>query len=363
MIDQKQSCSSTDAGAELAASYRRTLRRRVLLLAALILLCAACFIAELAIGGGTLSLCSVLRGLLHPAQVDPTVRVILWQLRLPVALTAVLAGAGLAIAGNLMQGALNNPLAEPFTLGLSSAAGFGAALVIVLEPWFSPALGTLPQGLLVSASAFLFSVAVIAGLALFAQARQLRPETIVLLGIAVHFTFSSLLAFTQYLADADQLQTLVFWLLGSVQRASWTQVAICGALLACILPLLLVRAWALTAVGSFGAQASVLGLRVARVRLLMLLAAALLASAVTATVGIVGFVGLVAPHIARMLVGEDQRFALATSATCGGVMMLTAALASQTLVPGAVLPVGMLTALLGVPVFLWLILRQQATYA
>jgi iron complex transport system permease protein len=80
-------------------------------------------------------------------------------------------------------------------------------------------------------------------------------------------------------------------------------------------------------------------------------------------VGIVGFVGLVAPHIARMLVGEDQRFALATSATCGGVMMLTAALASQTLVPGAVLPVGMLTALLGVPVFLWLILRQQATYA
>ena len=158
----------------------------------------------------------------------------------------------------------------------------------------------------------------------------MRPETIALLGIAVHFTFASLLAFTQYVANADQLQTLVFWLLGSVQRTSWTQVAICGALLAFILPLLLLRAWALTAVGSFGAHANVLGLRVARVRLLMLLAAALLAGAVTATVGIVGFVGLVAPHIARMLVGEDQRFALAISATCGGVIMLTAALASQT---------------------------------
>jgi iron complex transport system permease protein len=355
--------ASGAAHAELAAGYGRTLGRRGLLLAALILLCAACFIAELAIGGGTLSLGSVLRGLLHPAEVDPTVRVILWQLRLPVACTALLAGAGLAIAGNLMQGALHNPLAEPFTLGLSSAAGFGAALIIVLEPRFSPALGALPQGLLVSASAFVFSVGVIAGLALFAQARQMRPETIALLGIAVHFTFSSLLAFTQYLANADQLQTLVFWLLGSVQRTSWTQVAICGALLVLIMPVLLVRAWALTAVGSFGAQASVLGLRVARVRLLMLLAAALLAGAVTATVGIVGFVGLVAPHIARMLVGEDQRFALATSATCGAVMMLTAALASQTLIPGAILPVGMLTALLGVPVFLWLILRQQAAYA
>ena len=355
--------ASAATQAELTAGYRRTLRRRGLLLVALILLCAVCFIAELAVGGGTLSLGSVFRGLLHPSQVDPTVRVILWQLRLPVAFTAVLAGAGLAIAGSLMQGALNNPLAEPFTLGLSSSAGFGAALVIVLEPWFGSALGALPQGLLVSASAFLFSVGVITGVALFAQARQLRPETIALLGIAVHFTFSSLLAFTQYLANADQLQTLIFWLLGSVQRTSWTQVAICGALLAITLPLLLLRAWALTAVGSFGAQASVLGLRVARVRLLMLLAAALLAGSVTATVGIVGFVGLVAPHVARMLVGEDQRFALAISAACGGIMMLTAALASQVLIPGAVLPVGMLTALFGVPVFLWLILRQQASYA
>jgi iron complex transport system permease protein len=189
------------------------------------------------------------------------------------------------------------------------------------------------------------------------------PDTIALIGIAIHFTFSSLLAFTQYLANADQLQSLVFWPLGSVQRTSWIKVAINAGALLIVLPLLLRRAWMLTAIGSFGDQAAALGIRIARVRFLMLLAAALLAAAVTATVGIVGFVGLVAPHIARLLVGEDQRFALGASAACGMLIMMTAAIASETLVPGAVLPVGMLTALLSVPFFLWQILRRKDLHA
>jgi iron complex transport system permease protein len=349
--------------ASLALAYRHAVARRSLIVAGLGLACVISMLAALMIGAGTLSLPEVLQGLFRPGHADPSVRVILWQLRLPVVCTAALAGAGLAIAGTLMQSALRNPLAEPFTLGLSSAAGFGAALTIVFEPALAGAFAWLPPDLAISASAFVFSLAVVLGIGLLARRRHMAPDTLALLGIALHFTFSSLLAFTQYLANADQLQSLVFWLLGSVQRTSWTKVAIDAGLLAAIAPLLLARAWMLTAVGGFGDHAAVLGIRVERVRFLMLLAAALLAGSVTATVGVVGFVGLVAPHIARLLVGEDQRFSLCASAACGVLIMTTAAIASEILVPGAILPIGMLTALLGVPFFLTQILARRGAHA
>jgi iron complex transport system permease protein len=296
---------------------------------------------------------------LDPAHTASTVRIIVWQLRLPVVCTAAVAGAGLGVSGMLMQSALQNPLAEPFTLGLSSAAGFGAALIFVLGSSIPASLGDPTSPLIVSASAFFFSLLVVLGIALLARLRGMVPETVILLGIALHFTFSALLACTQYLANADQLQSLVFWMLGSVQQTNWIAIAIDAALLAVVLPIVLGRAWMLTAVGSFGDQAAAMGIRVARVRLLMLLAAALLAGSVTATVGVVGFVGLVAPHVARFLVGEDQRFALPAAAFCGVLIMTTAATASEILVPGAVLPIGMLTALLGVPFFLGQILLRE----
>lgn len=351
------------AGATLASTYRGALQRRVAVLVLLGLGCVALFFAYLFIGGGTLSPRDVLNGLFHPYTASPAVSVILWQLRLPVACTAMLAGAGLALAGTLMQLALNNPLAEPFTLGLSSAAGFGAALALVGSSAVTALFGGLSLGLAVSASAFFWSVLVVVLIGLLGRYRRMSAQSIALVGIAIHFTFSSLLAFTQYSANVDQLQSLVFWLLGSIQRTSWMQVGIDAAILVVILPLLLSRAWLLTSMASFGELAASMGVRVARTRFLILLAAALLAGSVTATIGIVGFVGLVAPHIARLLVGEDQRFCLCASGFCGIMIMLTAAIASQTLVPGAILPIGMLTALLGVPFFLWQILRKQNGFA
>ena len=346
-----------------AFAYRQSVASRGLIVIALCVVCVIAMLAELAIGAGTVSFSAVLQALFESRHADDTVRVIIWQLRLPVLCTAAISGAGLAIAGSLMQSALRNPLAEPFTLGLSSAAGFGAALAIIFAPALSIAFAWLPADLTISISAFLFSLIVVIGIGLLARHRNMGPDTIVLLGIAFHFTFSSLLAFTQYLANADQLQSLVFWLLGSVQRTSWTQVMIDGGLLVVILPMLLARAWMLTAVHSFGDQAAVLGVKVARVRFLMLLAAALLAGSVTATIGVVGFVGLVAPQIARFLVGEDQRFCLCASAACGVLIMTAAAIGSEIIIPGAILPIGMLTALLGVPFFLVKILSRRKLYA
>lgn len=342
-----------------ATAYGRQVGRRVALGVILALIAIACVLADLAIGSGTLTLGQAVRALLTPNAVDPLDVVILWHARMPVTFTAVLAGIGLALAGSLMQTVLRNPLAEPLTLGISAAAGFGAAMAIVFQASIAAALPFLGGELAVAANAFVFAIAAISLIALLSTRGGLRTETVTLLGIAIHFVFSALLAMAQFLATADQLQGLVFWMLGSLMRSGWTMIGLNVALLALLLPLLLANAWAMTALRAFGDGAVVLGVRVARLRMLLLFAAALLAAGITATVGIVGFVGLVAPHIARLLVGEDQRFALPVTAACGAIVMTAASVVSKTAIHGVVLPIGMVTSLLGVPFFVMLILRRE----
>ncbi|WP_323572327.1 FecCD family ABC transporter permease [Rhizobium sp. AN95] len=174
----------------------------------------------------------------------------------------------------------------------------------------------------------------------------------------MHFVFSSLLSLVQYMASVDQLQSIVFWLMGSLQRATWLKVGISAAICAVTLPLVLFHAWSLTTLRSFGEQATVYGVNVRLLRVLMLTIAAMLAGAVTAVVGIIGFIGLVAPHVARMLVGEDHRFTIVATIAVGAVFATMASLATKIIVPGAVLPLGMVTSLTGLPFFIFLVLRQ-----
>lgn len=346
-----------------AEVYRGSVRQRIVIAGMLILAVVAAALADLVVGSGTLTFDQTIGALLSRATADPTVSVIVWDIRAPMTLTAVVAGIALALSGTLMQTALNNPLAEPFTLGISSAAGFGAALAIVFQASLLGAMPWLPAELAVAANAFLFALLTVIAVSLLAGRAGGGVETVTLLGIAVHFVFSALLAFAQYAADPTQLQSLVFWLLGSLLRATWTKLWLNVAILAVILPVLVGQAWALTTLRAFGDQAAVLGIRVERLRFLAMIAAALLAGAATATIGIVGFVGLVAPHIARLLVGEDQRFSLPVTIACGALLLTVASLLSKIILPGAVLPIGMMTSLLGVPFFLALILSARTRKA
>lgn len=344
----------------LTERYRRSVALRLGLIGLLVVATVAAVIADLAIGSGTLPPHRVLAAVFHPATADVTDVAIVWQIRAPMTVVAVLAGVGLAVAGLLMQTAMNNPLADPFTLGVSSAAGFGASIAIVFQASVLGALGHwLPPELTVAANAFVFSLATVLLVTVIASRGGLGVETVTLVGIAVHFTFSALLAFAQYVADPTQLQSLIFWLLGSLLRATWMKVEIIGGLLLLVLPLAVVQAWALTTLRAFGDSAVVLGVRVTRLRVLAMVMAALMAGTATATIGVVGFIGLVAPHIARMLMGEDQRFALPATAACGALLLTLASLASKLILPGAVLPIGMVTALLGVPFFLAQVMTRQ----
>ncbi|MBX8825809.1 iron ABC transporter permease, partial [Ochrobactrum sp. SFR4] len=282
------------------------------------------------------------------------IEVIVWQVRVPTALMAVLVGAALALAGTEMQTLLSNPLAEPFTLGISSCAALGAAVAIVL----GVSLPLVPASWTISANAFLFAAVSLIAINLLASLRGTNRQVLVLFGIALGFTAGALLSLLQFIASADALQQLVFWSMGSLSRADKNSVLILAIVVVICVPFSFAASWRFTILHLGEERAKSLGIDLKRLRLTSLLRISLLSATAVAFVGIIGFVGLVGPHVARMLVGDDHRFLLPASMSVGAVVMLLASVASKVIVPGTLLPIGIVTALVGLPVFFLLILRQ-----
>jgi iron complex transport system permease protein len=333
-----------------AAQWRRLNRRRtaVISLGAVALLTSVT--VDVATGPAMLPLGTVVRTVLGRAA-DPMTAAIVWTIRLPIALMAAVVGAALGVSGAVMQTILNNPLASSYTLGISGGAGFGAALVIVAGSGLP-----LPDTWAIPLVAFLFAGLACAGVVAIGQLRGATPEMLVLAGIALLFLFQALLSLLQFLASPEALQQIVFWLFGSLLRASWGKLAVVAAVLAAALPVLLADAWRFTALTLGDDRARALGVRPGALRFRALLWVSLLTGAAVAFVGTIGFIGLVAPHIGRMLVGEDQRHLLPASAVFGALLLSAASVVSKVIVPGTVFPIGIVTALIGVPFFVWLIL-------
>lgn len=340
---------------DLVRDYKRRSAKRIALVLGAAVVLLATVVVDVVTGPADLGFWRTMNVILRPAIATVQEDVIIWDLRLPVALMAVVVGAMLGVAGAEMQTILNNPLADPFTLGLSSAASFGAALAIVLGWSVVPGVG----GLFVTVNAFV--VAMLTSLALFGftRLRGVTPEAMILVGIAMLFTFNALLAFLQYGASELQLAQIIFWQLGSLARATWTKVGICLAVLLIILPYFLHRSWALTALRMGEEKAAALGVNVPLLRLGVLAGVSLLSAVAVSFVGAVAFVGLVGPHIARMIVGEDQRGFLPLSALAGALILSGTSIASKAITPGVVYPIGMITSLIGIPFFVSLILGQR----
>ena len=339
--------------------HRRQTRRRTAVVALLVLLMLASLLADLLTGPSGLSAADLWGALTGAPETTPAARVIVWQVRLPAALLALLVGAALSLAGAEMQTILDNPLASPFTLGVSSAAALGAALAIVL----GLGMPFLPPHLVVVANAFLFAFASVLFLQFLARDRQSDVATLVLFGIALVFTFNALVALVQLVASPDALQQLVFWGMGSLAEADWPPVAILGGAIVVIVPFSMLSAWRMTALRLGEERARSYGIDVARLRFFSLLRASLLAASAVAFVGTIGFVGLVGPHIARLLTGEDHRFFLPASLLTGALVMSLASILSKVLVPGLLLPVGIVTSLVGLPIFILLIHRSRRAQA
>jgi len=340
---------------ESSAVYTNLIARRLWWLLVVASLLVTMTIIDILVGPAFLNVFDVLGALLTPEQTsDPTVYVIVHSIRMPMTLMAMVVGASLGIAGAQMQTILGNPLASPYTLGFSAAAGFGAAVTILfgLQLPFIPEF-TVPIAAFISAG---LACGLVYG---FAHLRGVTAEIMILAGIATLFLFQSLQSLVQYLASPEVLQEIVFWLFGSMLKATWFSVAVSGSILVFSFLLLVNDSWKLTALRLGDERARSLGVNVHRLRLKIFVIVSLLTAGAVAFIGTIGFVGLVAPHIARMLVGEDHRVLTPVSGIVGAIMMVGASIASKLISPGMVVPIGIVTAVVGVPFLFALILSRK----
>ena len=340
----------------VALVYRRAAMRRWVVAGLALLVMLVSVVLDVATGPAFLPVSDVARALMgHP--VDTSVQAIVWSIRLPVALTALVVGASLGLSGAVMQTILNNPLASSYTLGISAGAGFGAALAIVLGVALP-----VPETFAIPANAMLFAGLACTAVYLIGGARAATAEALVLAGIALLFLFQALTSLLQLMASPEALQQVVFWLFGSLQKSTWTKLWILVSSLLLCVPFLANDVWQLTALKLGDARAAALGVRVRALRIRSFAWVSVLTGVAVASVGTIGFIGLVAPHMARMLVGEDQRAFLPVSALAGGALLSLASVVSKTASPGALLPIGIVTSLIGVPFFIGLVMRSRKGY-
>nr|WP_033210215.1 iron chelate uptake ABC transporter family permease subunit [Streptomyces bikiniensis] len=279
---------------------------------------------------------------------------IVWDLRLPRTLLAAVCGAGLALCGAVMQSLLRNPLADPFVLGVSSGASTGAVAVVVL--------GVGGGVLSVTGGAFLGAVCSFALVLLLSHTLGGSTDRVVLSGVAAMQLFSALTSFVvMTAADAETTRGVLFWLLGSLAGAGWTDVWVCLGVLAAALTTCLGYARTLDAF-AFGEEAAAsLGVAVARTRIVLLCATALLTAALVSAAGAIGFVGLVLPHAARALVGPGHTRLLPVTALAGAVFLVWADTLARTVLDPQEVPVGVVTSLIGVPAFVLVLYRTRST--
>lgn len=325
------------------------------MLVALVLAILVSFCFDLATGPSGIAVSEVVRALLDPASSAGTDAVIVRGVRLPYALMALLVGASLSLAGAEMQTTLDNPLASPFTLGMASAATFGAALAIVLNV----SIPGVAENWTISAGAFVMAFASVLLLNTLARLRGSGVESLVLFGIALFFTFNALVAILQFVASEQALQQLVFWTMGSLGRSTWPRIQLISLVLLVVIPFSLAASWQMTALRLGEERARSAGIDVTRLRFVSLFRVSLLTATAVAFVGTVAFVGLVGPHIARLLLGEDHRFFLPASILSGALVMSLASIASKTIVPGVLIPIGLVTALIGVPFFVSVVIGSR----
>ncbi len=346
-----------------ANRYRRSLRGRLALLVAAALLLPIALGISISVGAAAVPIGETW-AILCGTETEPRFVRIIMDIRLPQALAAIIAGAGLAISGATMQAVLRNPLSSPFTLGISGAAAFGAAVMLFIgggkvvsmdntlsDSAFSPT--TIALG------AFLWAMLASGALLLFGRLRGARSETIILIGVALNSLFSAGLMFLQYLSDDARLAAIVYWTFGDTARATWSGLALMSL---CVVPVslyFLTQSWNYNALAFGEETAKGLGVPVRRLRLTTMFLASFLTAVLVSLLGIIGFVGLVVPHIARLFVGADNRFLLPFSFLSGGLLLLLADASARLLLAPRVLPVSILTAFIGVPVFLTLLLNRR----
>ena len=350
------------ARVEIKKQYKRLIGRKVtFILISLALLVLICGISAL-LGSAHITIWEVCSTFLHkffPNHFESSwlADVCVWDLRLPRILMGTVAGAGLGIAGSVMQAVLRNPMASPYTLGISSGAGFGASLAILAG------VGVVGEGqYLIIGNAFIFTLLCLAIILSLSIRGRATPETIILVGIAMTYLFSAATTILQYFGESDAVKEAVFWMVGDLGKSRWSELSIVAVVMAVCIPVLIWKSWDLNVMVAGDEVAKSLGVKVERTRIIAMVVSSLLVASIVCFTGTIGFIGLVAPHVCRMVIGGDNRFLLPTSGIVGALMLVAADSVARRVVAPVILPVGVLTAFLGVPLFLYLIMRRRREY-
>ncbi len=343
---------------QIPREYSGYIGRKTALIAGGLVLLGITLVVALAYGSVRIPFKAVIQSLV--ATSDPRFEMIITNIRLPQALAAMVAGAGLAMAGAVMQSILRNPLGSPFTLGLSHAAAFGAAFsVIILGSGSMSSSGAISIAKPGFTTGLAFAFCLVNALVIIAVSRLRRAsaEVMVLTGVAMGSLFTAGTMFLQYFADDMQLAAMVFWTFGDAARADWSELKIMAGATLLAAVFFQLNSWNYNAIDAGDETARGLGVQVERVRLLGMLMASCLTAILVAFLGIIGFVGLICPHMVRKLIGSDMRFLLPGSFVCGALLLLASDTVARLLLAPHVLPVSVLTSFLGAPLFIILIIR------
>ena len=332
----------------------------IALAAAVILMALVC----LFIGSSHRSLGDCLRALTKSG--DPAAVRIIWNIRIPRVLAAVIAGAGLSVSGLMMQTTLNNSMASPSTLGVSNAAVFGANLSIIAFAGGFLSTGNNLQSYAVGANpyatsvmAFLFSTASILLILALCRIRAFSPNVVVLAGIAIGSVWTAATTVLQFNATDVGLSAAVIWSFGDLGRATYRTDAIMFVVVALSTVVFLLLSWHYNALLSGEATAKSMGVRVDGLRFASLLLSSVITAVCVSFLGVIGFVGIICPHVVKKLLGQDHRLSIPASALCGSLLLLAADTLSRSLGNGSALPVGAITSLLGAPFFIAIIFSKK----
>ncbi|MCI7681742.1 MAG: iron ABC transporter permease [Fusobacterium necrophorum] len=334
--------------------YQKMIRKRMRILFFLFLILLFLILLNVSVGSSHITILEILEIIFRNEGRGNHVMIVK-QIRMPMALMAVVVGASLGIGGCEIQSILRNPIASPYTLGITSAASFGAAMGLLLNS----NVFFLPDTLAVTGNAFFFTVLVSLGIYVFSFQKRISKTAIILFGIALNFLFSSLTMILQYIAEEDKLQSLIFWTFGSLLKTTWNKFYFVFWILLFTSIVLYRNAWKLTAMTLDDNKARSIGVPVEQLRRRTILIVSLLSAVSVSFVGTIGFVGLVAPHISRQFVGEDQRFFMPLSALLGAVILSCSFLLSKLIIPGVILPIGLVTSVIGIPFFIAIIFGKM----
>ncbi|WP_302817450.1 FecCD family ABC transporter permease [Parasutterella excrementihominis] len=334
--------------------YRNRIRKKVLSTMLVGLLLSVLVFLDIQVGSSSIAFKDLVDAVLKGPAGGSSASFIVWEIRLPMTFTCLFVGASLSLAGLLIQTITNNPLASPYTLGVTAGASFGAAIAITTgfalfgQIWLGVSLAALVMALTVSA--FIFYLG---------SKRSLTATTLILVGVIMNFFFQALQQYLQYRASPEIAQIISGWTFGNLQRSSWISAGVSSTCWTIVLLISFCYSWKLTALSDGTERARGLGINTDQLRMFVFTVSSVLVASAVAFIGTVAFVGLISPHCAKLLLGDDQRFLIIGSSMVGSALMLAASIISKLMSEGATLPVGIVTSIVGVPFLFFLLLRSR----